>query len=1305
MATDSKKFVIDTPQGQFELKTVIDEADARALISLVQRRAPSGHAYVVFHPPGWYAGGPDGPWFDYYRDRREAFPKAGAHIGYTMFETDRIDPNWAAACNGMDEVWVPTEFNRTTFAASGVDPAKLHVIPLGLEFEQYEPWKVRPIELPGKAGFNFLSVFEWNKRKGYDVLLRAYATEFTSDDDVALFVRTYGYSQAGRSAWSERELREYFLSFCPDPARAPKLTFLLERIPDEDMPALYAACDSFVLPSRGEGWGLPFLEAMAMAKPTIGTRWSGQTEFMSDDNSYLVDVVGLTEISRGDAEYPHEYWGHRMAEPSIEHLRQLMRHVAEYPSAAREKGAYARHDVAGRWTPENAAQKILARMEAHGAPRPGKSEAAEQRIGDRAAFGDATGAHGTRAGVANEGGPRGTRAGVANEGAARVIWTAPLTDATGYADEARNFVFGLDDVGTPVRADAFNWSNWKVSLSGADNAKLNRLGAMSVDQQYVRVEHITPLSFVRDPKAKATIGRTMFETDGLPPEWVARCNALDEIWVPTDFNLQTFAAAGVDPKKLRKVNGSFNADQYRRAIEPMDIGLKGRFVFLSVFDFIPRKGWDVLLRAYLEEFRPDENITLVLKAYAADGNTGAQELLARLSRYITDELGYGDSRIAHIQVIVETYAEQDMARLYRAADAYVTATRGEGWGRPIMEAMATGLPCIATNWGGNTEFMHAGNSYLTEYELVDIPECVVANAPWFRGQRWAEPSVAHLRQLMREVFENPTAARKRGAVARDEVLRKYNRPVVARQIARELHRVLGTRPDITPVAWEGSQFVHHSLAHVNREVCLGLLDSGEVDLSIIPYERHQFGPEADPRFSKLQRRLERAPSAKASVHVRHQWPPSFEAPTSGAWVMIQPWEFGCLPAEWIAPMRDSVDEIWVPSNYVRDCYVKSGVPAEKVVVVPNGVDLDTYTPDGAVFPLRTRKKFKFLFVGGTIGRKGIDVLLDTYVHTFTAEDDVCLVIKAVGAKTTYVDSPVAAKIEQLRATPGLPEIEFITDDLSDAEVASLYRAVDALAHPYRGEGFGMPIAEAMACGLPVIVTGYGAALDFCDEHTAYLVPASLIGFSEEQVRQSQLPAASIGYWLAEPDKQQLARTMREVVSQPEQARQVGLRARERMRGYSWQAATERYLDRIGVLAQRTPCRLLPRVVQPMRLEGRRSTAFLHHPSWGTDGWKDVVGNYCRAFTDDDDVTLVLLLDPDQGIAEAEVVSRVGAFLEAQEQSPDVLLVPERVDDVASAYAAVDWLVPSGDTAELERARRHGIRVLGDVEPAAWRAAA
>ena len=203
-----------------------------------------------------------------------------------------------------------------------------------------------------------------------------------------------------------------------------------------------------------------------------------------------------------------------------------------------------------------------------------------------------------------------------------------------------------------------------------------------------------------------------------------------------------------------------------------------------------------------------------------------------------------------------------------------------------------------------------------------------------------------------------------------------------------------------PVRWEGSQFIHHSLALVNRELCQELIASGAVDLEVIPYEPHSFEPDS-PGHRSIAQRIDRHLERPAAVHIRHQWPPKFTPPSEGAWVMIQPWEYGSIPEEWVEPMTAQVDEIWVPSSYVREAYIRSGIPADKVWVVPNGVDAVRFTPETLPYPLKTGKGFKFLFVGGTLVRKGIDLLLEVYGRTFTKDDDVCLVIKDMGGGTFY----------------------------------------------------------------------------------------------------------------------------------------------------------------------------------------------------------------------------------------------------------------------------------------------------------------
>ena len=270
---------------------------------------------------------------------------ARVRIGRTTFETDTLPPGWAQRCNRMDQVWVPSTFNRDIFAAAGVAPHRLRVMPEGLDTHRFRPG-LAALPIPHRRGFNFLSIFDWIDRKGPDVLLRAFLDAFGPDDDVALILKVHKFDDP------HEDLEERLLYFiereCGVPLeKTPQIILLRGLLPKDDMPRLYACADAFVLPSRGEGWGRPYMEAAASQLPVLATRWSGHLDFLHDQNSYLVDIEGVVPAPAStDREI---YLGHGWAEPSAEHLSQLLRHVVSHRTEARAKARQARREMIERW--------------------------------------------------------------------------------------------------------------------------------------------------------------------------------------------------------------------------------------------------------------------------------------------------------------------------------------------------------------------------------------------------------------------------------------------------------------------------------------------------------------------------------------------------------------------------------------------------------------------------------------------------------------------------------------------------------------------------------------------------------------------------------------------------------------------------------------------------------------------------------------------------------------------------------------------------------------------------------------------
>lgn len=739
-----------------------------------------------------------------------------------------------------------------------------------------------------------------------------------------------------------------------------------------------------------------------------------------------------------------------------------------------------------------------------------------------------------------------------------IAWSAVFGRASGYADEARAAALALDAAGHDIVADPLAWTGWEVALAGGTAERLERLVDRNRPPSFVHVIHATAESFYRHPAAIRSIGRTMFETDRIPEHWVSRCNALDEIWVPSAFNVDSFARAGVDRDRLVRLPGLLGPG-FERTAAPLSIpGARG-FVFLGLGVWEARKGWDLLLRAYVEEFGPHDAVTLVVAVPPADVEVAEVEV----TTLVTELTGRPRTEAPRVLLVPLALSDRDLPRLYRAADAFVLASRGEGWGRPYMEAMASGLPTIGTRWSGNLDFMHDGNAFLIDCRLVEVEPGSMYGAS--SGHRWAEPSIPHLRELLRRVATDERDARRRAHRARTEVFDGYTQRRFAERVGKRLgsasSRARPRRHEPLRLVWDGDQFVEHSLATVNRGLVRALLGTGRVEVDL----RCEVPDDASRWPSALVSRVG-GDRATADVEVRHRWPPLLH-PIPGRRVVVGlPWEWGSLPRAWVDPLSRGVDEVWVPSRFVRDTVVGSGVPAERVAVVANGVDPLRFHPHQRPLLLPTGKRTRFLFVGGAIRRKGADIALRAYVDAFDRHDDVCLVVTDIGADSFYRGQSLRDEIRSLQHDVRTPEILYLGDSVPDASMPALYAACHCLLAPYRAEGFGLPIVEAMACGLAVVVTDHGPAPEFVGPDRGYLVAASVERGPEAQV--AGLETVAPPTW-AEVDRDVLVETIRQIAARPAEAAAVGARAAEWTRSeMTWNRSADVAIERVEALIPR-----------------------------------------------------------------------------------------------------------------------------------------
>jgi glycosyltransferase involved in cell wall biosynthesis len=310
----------------------------------------------------------------------------------------------------------------------------------------------------------------------------------------------------------------------------------------------------------------------------------------------------------------------------------------------------------------------------------------------------------------------------------------------------------------------------------------------------------------------------------------------------------------------------------------------------------------------------------------------------------------------------------------------------------------------------------------------------------------------------------------------------------------------------------------YSLAAVNRDLALALARSnpGRVRLELPPgvsWRNWLAVPRA--QRSALWRLAVPCWRSGPEVAISQHYPLHVPRRRGDACLCYFFWEESLVPEQTVAALNRSFDAVLAPTRYVADALLRSGltIPAHIVGLAP---DLAPF------FRVRRRPGqgiVRFLHVSSAFPRKGVDLLLRAYAMAFTAADPVELTIKTFPNPHNRAADQIAA----LRiAVPDAPAIRLIDGDIPREAMFDLYRDADAMVLPTRGEGFNLPAAEAMAAGVPLIVSESGGQADFCTPRNARLLPCRLA--------PSRSHLARPGSQWFEPDLGALAQALREIAA-------------------------------------------------------------------------------------------------------------------------------------------------------------------------------
>ena len=325
-----------------------------------------------------------------------------------------------------------------------------------------------------------------------------------------------------------------------------------------------------------------------------------------------------------------------------------------------------------------------------------------------------------------------------------VRFFSKVSGHTGYGQASKNFIITLSDSDLRVKMQT------KGKIRSIGRPINSYEGPAGIDIYL----HCPP--YDRHTSANYKIGYFYWEADALPRQWKRSIHRLNEIWAPCELVSSACKKIGFKGRiEIVPTPSTFY-------IPDMNVGISSPvspeylisdsiFKFYSIFQWHERKGFKELLKAYLTEFSKKDKVILILKVMPLGISKYKKENIKIDIINLKRKLNLKEYPL--IYLIDETIPLQDVYALHKYSDCYVSAHHGEGWGMPIHDAMLAGNHLITTKFGGITEYLGEESAHIIKHTIGRVKDMGWSKL-YSDDQRWAHPSVSHLKGLMRDVYEN-----------------------------------------------------------------------------------------------------------------------------------------------------------------------------------------------------------------------------------------------------------------------------------------------------------------------------------------------------------------------------------------------------------------------------------------------------------------------------------------------------------------------------------------------------------------------
>jgi len=362
---------------------------------------------------------------------------------------------------------------------------------------------------------------------------------------------------------------------------------------------------------------------------------------------------------------------------------------------------------------------------------------------------------------------------------------------TGFGIAATNYLLGLDEMNVNIRAylEAYKYTGKTTSISPIveDETKKKILEIYKkretrdsnvVIQMTCPIQPLTQGNMTHP--SKYNIIWFVYESTRLKPEYVKILNTADEVWIPNEFCKRNFIDSDV---KVPIYIIPLGVDPEIFKLDADPLFPKDRFTFLFIGDYTPRKGLDLFVKAFIEEFKIDEPVKALIHTSTTFGSSTGDYFKINHPNIMVTQREKVELQKMYDPVMGERkdLKRSEMSRLYASADCFVLPSRGEGFALCGLEALTSGVPVIYVNWGGQLCYLSPSVGYPVGYKLT--PSSNLYSGP---DANYAEPDLNDLKKQMRYVYEHPAEAKMKGKEGRRIALEEWTWKHACQKIAVRL---------------------------------------------------------------------------------------------------------------------------------------------------------------------------------------------------------------------------------------------------------------------------------------------------------------------------------------------------------------------------------------------------------------------------------------------------------------------------------------------------------------------------------------